>query len=292
MEAPLDGFVEALLEARRDSLPRKTSPETTKQSLWDRPLVELDKAEVRRSATGLVDRARLDAACGPHSADWLSALPIAACGLTLDNEAVRVAVGLRLGQDLCAPHSCICGGLVGQDGHHGFVCRKAQGRALRHHTINDVLWRALNRAGVPSTREPAGLFRTDGRRPDGATLIPWSGGRYLAWDATIVHTCAASYVSPQAASMGPASVQAANRKTTKYGGLPSTHIFQPVAIETLGPINPSACDFISEIGRRISTISGDRRETSFLYQRLSITIQRYNLVAFSGTFSSAVDDEA
>src|SRR6218665_3213913 len=70
------------------------------------------------------------------------------------------------------------------------------------------------------------------------------------------------------------------------------HIFQPVAIETLGPINPSACDFISEIGRRISTISGDGRETSFLYQRLSITIQRYNPVAFSGTFSSAVDHEA
>src|SRR6218665_1219431 len=30
---------------------------------------------------------------------------------------------------------------------------------------------ALNRAGVPSSREPAGLFRTDG-----ATLIPWLGG--------------------------------------------------------------------------------------------------------------------
>ena len=120
----------------------------------------------------------------------------------------------------------------------------------------------------------------------------WSEGKYLAWDATIVHTCAASYVSTQAASIGPASVQAVNRKTTKYGGLPSAHIFQPVAIETLGPINNSACDFISEIGRRISTISGDGRETSFLYQRLSITIQRYNLVAFSGTFSSAVDDEA
>ena len=110
----------------------------------------------------------------------------------------------------------------------------------------------------------------------------------MAWDATIVHTCAVSYVSPQAASMGPASVRTANRKITKYDGVPSTHIFQPVAIETLGPINPSACDFISEI----STISGDGRETSFLYQGLSITIQRYNLVAFFGTFSSAVDDEA
>src|SRR6218665_2451098 len=80
-------------------------------------------------------------------------------------------------------------------------------------------------------------------------------------------------------------------KQQKYGGLPSTYIFQPVAIEILGPISLSACDFISEIERRISTISGDERETSFLYQCLSVTIQRYNPVAFSGTFSSAVDDE-
>jgi len=34
----------------------------------------------------------------------MMALPLAACGLVLDNEAVRVAVGLRLGHALCAPH--------------------------------------------------------------------------------------------------------------------------------------------------------------------------------------------
>ena len=43
-------------------------------------------------------------------------------------------------------------------------------------------------------KEPSGLLRTDGMQPDGATLIPWSAGRYMAWDATVVHTCAASYL--------------------------------------------------------------------------------------------------
>lgn len=244
---------------------------------------------IRRGVAGLVDHARLDAACSPHSADWLTALPIATCGLVLDNEAVRVAVGLRLGLAICGPHSCQCGEAVGPEGHHGFVCKKAQGRSLRHHAVNDILWRALLRAEIPSIKEPAGLFRSDGKRPDGATLIPWSGGKYLAWDATIVHTCAASYIAPQASS---ASVQAAGRKTLKYSGLPATHIFQPVAIETMGPLNPSAIDFINAIGARISAITGDKREASFLFQRLSICIQRYNLVAFQGTFPSPPEDEA
>src|SRR6218665_561232 len=108
------------------------------------------------------------------------------------------------------PRSCVCGSWVGQEGHHGLACRRAQGRSLHHHAINDIIWRVLLRAGIPSTQEPEGLFRTDGKRPDGATLVPWSAGKYLAWDATEAHTCAASYIAPQAASVGPASVQAAN----------------------------------------------------------------------------------
>ena len=38
--------------------------------------------------------------------------------------------------------------------------------------LNDTIWRALNKAGVQSTKEPAGLLRSDGKRPDGVMLIP------------------------------------------------------------------------------------------------------------------------
>src|SRR6218665_1336918 len=93
-------------------------------------------------------------------------------------------------------------------------------------------------------------------------------------------------------SVGSASVQVANRKALKYAALPTTHVFQPVAIETLGPLGPSACDFINQIGSRMSALTGDRRETAFLFQRLSMAIQRFNLVAFLGTFPSAIEDEA
>src|SRR5688572_20270169 len=91
---------------------------------------------------------------------------------------------------------------------------------------------------------------------------------------------------------GPASAQAAERKDLKYQGLPPTHKFQALAFETLGPINLSGAEFISSIGSRISIISGDRREASFLFQRLSVCIQRYNSVTFNGTFPATPDDEA
>ena len=57
---------------------------------------------------------------------------------------------------------------------------------------------------------------------------------------------------------------AAERKISKYSSLPANIIFQPVAFETLGPINQSGDDFISEIGRRLEQASGDARERCLL----------------------------
>jgi len=52
------------------------------------------------------------------------------CGLKLDDEAVRIAGGLRPGLNLCVPHVCCCGAQVDDRGLHGFVCKHAPGRAL------------------------------------------------------------------------------------------------------------------------------------------------------------------
>jgi len=43
-------------------------------------------------------------------------------------------------------------------------------------------------------KEPAGLTRLDGKRPDGLTLIPWQDGKSLMWDVTVVSTLADSYL--------------------------------------------------------------------------------------------------
>ena len=117
-------------------------------------------------------RARLLAVAAPHAGDWLHALPISSCGLRLDDEAIRVAVGLRLGLNICQPHPCICETQVDARGTHGLSCKLRSGRMARHHHLNDLIWPALSRAGIPSSKEPSGLSRTDGKRPDGMTLIP------------------------------------------------------------------------------------------------------------------------
>jgi len=65
------------------------------------------------------------AATALHTGDWLSALPIAVCGLRLDDETVRVAVALRLRLKVCVPHFCHCGQDVDAWGLHAFVCKHA-----------------------------------------------------------------------------------------------------------------------------------------------------------------------
>jgi len=42
-----------------------------------------------------------------------------------------------------------------------------------------------------------------------------------------------------------AAEAAASRKEVKYSDLPASFSFQPIAVETLGPINESAVDFPS-----------------------------------------------
>ena len=62
--------------------------------------------------------------------------------------------------------------------------------------------------------------------------------------------------------------------------------FLPLAFETLDPICSKALAFLKELGRRLTLATDDKRETVFLFQRLSVAIRRYNAVCFADTFSS------
>ena len=120
-----------------------------KQPFWDRPGLLKKKALVEASLASTYRTCFL-AASFQHSGDWLFALPIASCRLKLDDEVVRVAVGLRLGMDLCQLHQCRCGSLVDANGLHSFICKRAPGRTARHHPLNDLIARSF--ASIRSAR--------------------------------------------------------------------------------------------------------------------------------------------
>ena len=83
---------------------------------------------------------------------------------------------------------------------------------------------------------------------------------------------------------GSAAEGAAARKSAKYTDIETNYMFQPVSVESLGPINESGCAFLSKLGRKLSTQSGDDRETGFLLQRLSVLIQRFNAILLLDSF--------
>src|SRR5215510_1627705 len=261
------------------------------QKVWDQAIVLASKAQLRSNAEVCQDKARLLAVSASHSGDWLNALPISSCGLRLDDEAVRVAVGLRLGARLCEPHSCVCGAAVNSQGTHGLACKRSAGRIGRHQFLNDIVWRALNRANVPSIKEPVGLLRSDGKKPDGVTQIPWSEGKCLAWDVTLTDTLTASNLVASSSAAGGAAENAAVKKIHKYSALASKYTFVPIAFETMGPVNVTAEDFINSVGDRTHALTGDSREKQFLWQRLSLALQRYNALCFRGTFGQATTDQ-
>jgi len=136
------------------------------------------------------------------------------------------------------------------------------------------------------TSEPQGLFRADRKRPDGLTLTPWRDGRCATWDVTITDTVAASYLNSTASCAGSAAEAAASRKEEKYAEIAAQYHFIPLAFETFGPINQAGCDFLSSLGHRLSLVSDDPRESSFLFQRLSVAIQRFNSVCFCNSFGN------
>ena len=104
-------------------------------------------------------------------------------------------------------------------------------------------------------------------------------------------TLAQSYLHETSQTPGAAAEVAAERKTNKYSSLAQSYLFVPVAAETMGAINKDGVDFLSDLGRRITQSTDDHRESSFLFQRLSMLIQRYNTVTVLGTFAHTTPED-
>ena len=80
---------------------------------------------------------------------------------------------------------------------------------------------------------------------------------------TVTCPLADSYVTRAAREAGAVAELAASRKMEKYANIDARHLFEPIAVETFGVINTSACHLLNDLGRRLTVNSGEARETCF-----------------------------
>jgi len=100
-------------------------------------------------------------------------------------------------------------------------------------------------------------------------------------------TTADSYLKVSSCEAGAAAELAASNKMVTYAGLSSHGEFVPIAVESHGPNNRDALQFLSELGKRLVETTRDVRASLFLFQRISVAMQRFNSVLLHDGF---IDD--
>ena len=129
------------------------------------------------------------------------------------------------------------------------------------------------------------MFRTDGKRPDGVTLVPWASGRQMVWDVTVVDSLAPSRINAGSiCNPGTTAADAEQRKTSKYHKLIDTgYLFQPLAFEVQGAMGPETELFVKSLCKKLCDVHDKNRAGSFFKQRISLCIQIANAACVLGT---------
>ena len=152
-----------------------------------------------------------------------------------------------------------------------------------HSHVNDLIKIAFASADYPSRLEPQGLERNSNLRPDGLTLFPFKEGKCLAWDFTCVDTLANSHVKETSKQAGAAAEKANKLKLSKYKKLEKDYYLVPIAVETCGAWNQDGANLIKTLGKIIQGKTGEKRSTFFLFQSISLAVQRGNAISVLGT---------
>ena len=216
------------------------------QKTWDKTVVESCFSSLVAKADPQ-GKARLLASQQKESGTWLSAPPVTSLGLRMSNDTICIATSLRLGTPICFPHDCsLCRSHIDTSGTYSLSCRRSQGRIPRHSHLNRLVRDALSNAQIPTILEPQGSLRTDGKRPEGLTITPWSNGHPLVWDVTCWDTFAPSYIVYSATGAGVLVDVAGHRKKVTYEEISQSHIFELLAFETSGSMGKDSVTFLHQ----------------------------------------------
>ena len=135
---------------------KKESPLDGTQKNWTQPVF----VKIAQDLISRMDDKRskiFNAHRDKFGSQWLNVVPCKNLGLKLDDQQLRISIGLRLGTNICVAHTCHCGKRVERDGLHGLSCTKSAGRFSRHATLNSLI-ETLGSLDLPSMLEPRGLY--------------------------------------------------------------------------------------------------------------------------------------
>ena len=133
--------------------------------------------------------------------------------------------------------------------------------------MNDIIHYALTPAGVPARLEPPGLLCSDGKRPDGVSMVPWRSGKFLVWDAMCVATFAPSYRSLAAQAAGAVVAKAESLK--KYSDLFHMHEFVAITMESSGVLGLQSLASAKELEWKLRYQTREEKAVTYLIQCLS-----------------------
>ena len=80
-----------------------------------------------------------------------------------------------------------------------------------------------------------------------------------------------------------------SQKNSKYKCLANDYHFVPIGIETFGSWGSEGHKLIKSIGKKVFEATGEKRSTSYLFQRISMAIQRGNASCVLGTVPKSDD---
>ena len=89
---------------------------------------------------------------------------------------------------------------------------------------------ALTTEHIPLRLEPIEICHTDGKYPDGITVVPWKSGKILVWDTACPDTFAPSCLVSAMCGAEMVAAAAMGHNRLEYSSLTKKYSFVPVTI--------------------------------------------------------------
>ena len=170
---------------------------------------------------------------------------------------------------LSTPHQCIFSSQVDARGLHGLSCRKSVPRHVRHSLIKDILWIAItNQKCADSSMQVAKWFIKNRRKTAGRCNFN-----------SLVTRQVTSVARDHIRYIFPVTYYSRCRANTPSWATPTD---SPLP---LWKQDVHGVELVQEIRKMITTILSKQLQTRYLFQCISVAVQRGNALKFLNTFT-------